>query len=420
MPPAGLQVPFGFEAMVVHEGVGRARHIVARANPENPGGVPDLYVAIRNDRSRPEGGTIALRDTTGDGVYDLEIPFGDIYGTGVDLHDGYLYRSSDTAVYRWKLPTASDEETLVPQGEPERIVGELGHRGQHGAKAFTIAPDGQLYVDVGAPSNANQEKGRTPGSPGVYPADQLENFGGIWVFDADKPGQTQAADGERFATGLRHAVALEYNPGVDALYMVMHGRDQLDSLWPEAYTNEENARLPGEEMHIIRRGDNFGWPYSYWDPQRYERIIAPEYAWKFSDGQFKQPANNPAWKDPITAFPAHWAPNDLIFYQPPEGARYPFPSRYHGAALIAFHGSWNRAPLQQEGYNVGWQPLGKDGLPNGPWETFITGFPGREVVNSPKEADYRPMGLAQGPHGELYVVDSGKGRIWRILYKAGR
>jgi glucose/arabinose dehydrogenase len=109
---------------------------------------------------------------------------------------------------------------------------------------------------------------------------------------------------------------------------------------------------------------------------------------------------------PLIAFPAHWAPNDLEFYTGEQ-----FPERYHGGAFIAFHGSWNRAPNPQEGFQVVFAPA--SGMGFGPaWETFADGF--RNEMDPDDHA--RPVGVAMGPDGSLYVSDSVQGRIWRIMY----
>jgi len=110
------------------------------------------------------------------------------------------------------------------------------------------------------------------------------------------------------------------------------------------------------------------------------------------------------------AFPGHVAPNDLLFYTGDM-----FPERYKNGAFIAFHGSWNRAPEPQEGYYVVFVPFDGEN-PSGDWEVFADGFAGEEVIESTSDAEYRPCGLAQGPDGSLYVVDSNEGKVWRIIH----
>jgi mono/diheme cytochrome c family protein len=99
----------------------------------------------------------------------------------------------------------------------------------------------------------------------------------------------------------------------------------------------------------------------------------------------------------------------LVIYQ---GSQ--FPVDYRNGAFIAFHGSWNRAPRPQSGYNIVFQPL-KDGKAAGHYVIFANGFAGGRI--DPDEAAFRPAGLAEAPDGSLYVSDDIHGRIWKINYK---
>lgn len=389
---AGLTLPAGFGAMVVADNLGRARHIAVNTNG-------DIYVKL--DRYRDDYAMVALRDTTGDGRADIIEYFGDYTGTGIGIHNGYLYFSSDSSVMRYKL----EDNILVPESEPETIAMGFVYQRQHAAKPFTFDGKGNMYVTVGAPSNNCQERDRTPGSPGMDPCPLLEIYAGIWKFSDNKPNQHQVIDGTRYASGIRHAVALRWNQGAGYLYAVQHGRDQLNQFYPGLFTDEQNANLPAEEFLLIREGQTFSWPYCYFDPFRDKFVLSPEYG---GDGNTEGPCNN--YERPIMAFPAHYAPNDLIFYHATQ-----FPKKYREGAFIAFHGSWNRSPYGQEGYNVVFVPM-KGEKPSGTWEVFANNFAGKEYLTSPRDADFRPMGLAVGPDGSLYVSDSQKGRIWRIFY----
>jgi glucose/arabinose dehydrogenase len=186
---------------------------------------------------------------------------------------------------------------------------------------------------------------------------------------------------------------------------MQHGRDQLHDLFPELYDDKASAELPAECMYALKKGDNAGWPYIYYDQLQHKKIMAPEYG-----GDGKKEGGQDAI-DPAIAFPGHLAPNGLLFYTGNQ-----FPARYKNGAFIAFHGSWNRAPLPQAGYFVVFVPF-ENGKPTGKWEVFADGFSGVAVVNAANGAQHRPCGLAQGPDGSLYVTDDLKGTIYRIIYR---
>jgi glucose/arabinose dehydrogenase len=399
----GISLPDGFSATVFADSLGAVRHIAVRDNG-------DVYVTVRNARQLVDpdastGGLAALRDTDQDGRADMIERFGrgDTH-TGMAIHDDHLYYSSATAVYAIEL-----DGNLAPRGASELVIGGFGNSGGgHSAKPITFDNAGHMYVQAGVPSNACQQQARTAGSPGQNPCPQLEHFGGVWRFAADGRGQDQMADGIQYSTGHRNVVALEWNPLSNELFLVMHGRDQLDMLFPEHFTAEQRVELPAEEFHVIAQGDNLGWPYTYYDQIRGERMVSPEYG-----GDGETPAARGAYKDPLIGFPGHWAPNDLLFYTGTQ-----FPPRYRGGAFIAFHGSWNREPANQAGYAVVFVPM-TNGRPSGNWETFADDFEGPAPVPSPASAAHRPAGLAEDPDGSLYITDDAGGRIWKVTYDGG-
>ncbi|MEO1450926.1 MAG: PQQ-dependent sugar dehydrogenase, partial [Bacteroidota bacterium] len=333
--------------------------------------------------------------------YELQEAFGNYKGTGITIHGNYLYASSDVAVYRYEL---SPDQLLPVNPEGEVMIEGFPEQQTHASKSLAVDPAGHMFVTVGAPSNACQEESRTKGSPGIDPCPQLELQAGVWRFDLDKMGQKQG-DGMRYATGIRNIVGLDWNANTNGLFVMQHGRDQLSGLWPDYYTDEESALLPSEELLQVDEGDDFGWPYCYYDQFKDQKMLAPEYG-----GDSEKTGRCEGIEKPVQAFPGHMAPNDLLFYTASS-----FPERFHQGAFIAFHGSWNRAPEPQGGYFVAFVPM-KDGQVTGEWKPFAEGFPGIEVVKSPRDAEYRPMGLALTPKGDLLVADSRKGRIWRIYH----
>jgi glucose/arabinose dehydrogenase len=199
-------------------------------------------------------------------------------------------------------------------------------------------------------------------------------------------------------------VALTLDPA-GQLWAAQHGRDQLGQNWPKLFTLEQSAEKPSEELFPVNEGDDFGWPYCYHDLELGRRVLAPEYG-----GDGRSVGRCEGKKDPAVAFPAHWGPNGLAFYTATQ-----FPARYRGGAFVAFHGSWNRAPLPQAGYRVTFVPF-QDGRPAGSYETFADGF-WHEDGTGPR---HRPVGVAEGPDGSLYITDDAAGRIWRVMYRGGR
>ncbi len=399
----GLVLPSGFEVLTVAEGVGLARHLAVNDNG-------DIYVKTRTK------GNLALRDTTGDGKADIIQSFGDYKDEGylasaMRIHNGYLYFSSIRTVYRQKLTPGK----LVPESEIETILTDDHAHGVdhwHISKPVAFDGKGNMYVPFGAPSNncqvINRMLAATPGAPGLDPCPELEDHAGIWRFDENKTNQTQK-DGERYATGIRSAVAIAWNTTDETLYTVVHGRDNLYTIFPEKFTPWQSAVLPAEEFMKVTKDSNFGWPYYYFDSFKKTRMLSPEYG---GDGEITGEAEK--YNQPLMAFPGHWAPNDLLFYTGDQ-----FPDHYKNGAFITFHGSNNRSPYPQSGYFLCFVPF-KDGAPTGEWEVFADGFGGDKPLETTRDAPYRPMGLSQGPDGSLYLSDSQKGRIWRIMFKGDK
>jgi len=395
-PELGMRIPPGFEATVFAEMEGYARHMAVRDD-----GTLYLALTVRMGRGSTMG-LVAMQDRDGDGVADVIERFAtNIPGTALQFHDGDLYFGSKTAVYRFSF----DGDELIPSGEPEIVVDGFPVQRLHEAKTFAIDNDHNLYVNVGAPSNACMEEFRTRGSQGLLPCPHLEVQASVWRYDADAIGQVQVEDGEQFATGIRNAVAIQWSEEHERVYFLTHGRDALATLYPEYFTVEESAELPSEEMHILVAGGKYGWPYSYYDHIQGKRLLAPEYG-----GDGKKETEAGLYAEPIATFPAHWAPNDLMFYTGEQ-----FPARFRDGAFVVFHGSWNRAPLPQAGYNVVFVPF--DGaLPGPDFEIFAEGFEGADVLENPGAAVHRPTGIAEGVDGELYISSTVSGRVWQVRY----
>jgi glucose/arabinose dehydrogenase len=386
-----ITLPDGFCATIFADEVGVARHLVILADGR-------VYIALedaaessagttkmRGDNGR--GGIAVLRDTTGDGRADVVQRFGDAGGSGIAVRGEHLYFSTPTTVVRYRL--TSD---LVPPEPPDTIVRDLAPGG-HSSRSLTLDSAGGLFVNIGSDGNVCRR---------ADPCSELERRAGVWRFDANQTNQNYAS-GERYATGIRNAVGLAWNEPLGGLYATQHGRDGLHQGWPRLFSAQKSAETPSEEFLRVERGDDFGWPYCYHDPELNRKVLAPEYG---GDGQTV--GRCATIKLPLIGFPGHWGPDGLLFYT---GEL--FPERFRGGAFIAFHGSWNRGPEPEAGYRVVFVPFA-DGQATGSYETFADGFAGKRM--SPSGARHRPVGLAQDSAGALYITDDQRGRVWRVVY----
>jgi len=389
----GLKLPPGFHAFVFADNLGKLEFMTVRPNG-------DIYIHKRNQ------GIVALRCSDGSGRADIMDIFGrnDHGGSDVVFRGDWLYYTTASEVYRYRL----QGQDLFPSSEPERIVTGLPAEEEHVAKTLAFDPQGNLYVEVGSPSNASAVNDRSRGAKGIDPTPLFRTHAGFWKFKPDVKDQTQK-DATRFGTGFPNIRAVAWQPVSQALFVVMSGREQLHDVDPADFTPKQNAELPAEEMHKLTATSNFGWPFTYYDPFQKARMIAPEFG-----GDGKKRDESGKYPAPLVAFPAHWSPRQMIIYTGTQ-----FPKKYRDGAFIAFHGSWDRAPLPQTGYYVGFAPFNSQGMPTGRYEIFADGFAGKSVIFSPQDAKYRPNGLAMGPDGSLYVADSEHGRVWCIFYSAG-
>ena len=402
---SGLALPPGFCATVFADDIGHARHMaVSSANVVYVNTWSGRYYGI----SKPHDGgfLVALQDKSGHGKADVVERFGETVqtlgrgGTGIYIYNGGLFVEINDRIVRYTLPSGS----LVPADAPATVVSGLPLTGDHPMHPFVIDAKGAMYVDVASATNACQAKNRISKSLGDNPCKELETRAGIWLYDANKTNQTFSA-ADRYATGLRNGEGFAID-SAGRIFVSQHGRDQLYGNWPEFYKQEQEATLPAEEFVLLKRGSDYGWPECYYDTFVDKLVLAPEYG-----GDSKKIGVCSEKVAPVAAFPAHWAPNGMVRYDKPQ-----FPDRYRNGVFVAFHGSWNRAPYPQGGYNVVFQPL-SDGRASGLCEVFADGFAG--AVKTPSGAEHRPSGLAVGPDGALYVSDDVRGRIYRITYSGG-
>ncbi len=270
---------------------------------------------------------------------------------GLDLHDGWLYVGETDAVIRVRF----DGETGQVHGEIERIVEGLPAGGNHWTRTLRIGPDGHLYVSVGSSCNVCFEED--------------ERRAAMLRFDAD------GGSPEIFAIGLRNAVGFDWQPGTGDLYATDNGRDLLGDDFPPC------------ELNRVVEGGDYGWPVANGD-----RVLDPDLG---AGHEERARASIP----PEHGFGAHTAPLGIAFLRHPST-----PAAYRDAALAALHGSWNRT--SKAGYSVVSLHFGPDGAVDE--RPFLTGLlEGEDVIG-------RPVDVAQGPDGVIFVSDDYAGVIYRV------
>jgi glucose/arabinose dehydrogenase len=376
-----LTLPAGFSSTLVADSLGKVRHIEVNSQ----GGIYVKLSALKDGK-----GTLYLTDKNKDGLIDTKTAFGDFPGTGVKIKGNYLYSTSNTGVYRYLLNSKGE---VINPDKPELIVDGLLDKKRDNSKSIALDDQNNLYVTIGSYSDACREGNTGKGMPGCP---ILDSAAGIWLFKANKPNQT-FKDGVRYATGLKNSVGIDWNKTTKTLFATHHGRGAFSDKFPEKFTAQQNAELPSETVYELKKGADAGWPFTYYDHIQKKNILAPEYG---GDGKME---GDKKYIQPAVAFPAHLAPNDLLFY-----TGNMFPARYKNGMFVVFHA---KSAELKKGYFVAFVPF-VNGKPSGNWEIFADNF-----TPMTGKVLYRPMGLAQGPDGALYIADDVNGAIFKITYK---
>jgi glucose/arabinose dehydrogenase len=393
----GLKLPSGFHASVVAEGLGASRHIAVRDNG-------DVFISTPRNQQGIGGGIIAIH-MNADHTAGQTQHFGAVDGgTGILFYRGALYASSPGRIYRYNF----HGKGLLPDPEPQIVVD--GMPAIHGSnRIITVDDKGDLYVAMGGSGNICNDPSVAKGKPpvGLKPCPDMGQRAGVWRFSATKLNQQFPKDGTQVATGIRDISALDWSKADGALYGISHGRDQTHTQFPNLISASEDDNI-ADEMHKIGKNTDFGWPYTYYDGVKNVRYTAPEYG-----GDGKTPATGDYDKPVATFQGGRSAPLDLTFYTGKQ-----FPAEYRGGAFVVMHGAGGpQLPGGHNGYDIVFLPFDKNGK-SGAATTFADGFAGPDASykNGGGKAKYRPTGAAVAPDGSLYVVDSNKGRLWRISY----
>ncbi len=290
------------------------------------------------------------------GVTGMEKPH------GLAFHSGYLYVASEKAVFRFpytdgQLSTTADKAQKIadlPYGPSH----DLANGVNHDTRSLTFGPDGKIYVSIG--SDCDLCEGDTRRAK-------------IMQFNDDGSG------GRVFASGLRNAVGLDFDPRTGLLWASVNER------------NKEGNDFPPDYLTPIRDGGDYGWPYCVGKPPQ-------------PDPKFGKSADFCASKDTGAAdIPAHMAPLGIRFYE--GGAN--LPKGYEDGIFVAAHGSQERQPAY--GYEVRFVSLRPGQMAHGS-QVVITGW----LVNGQYWG--RPVDVVFGKDGAMYISDDAGGAVYRVTF----
>jgi glucose/arabinose dehydrogenase len=329
----------------------------------------DLFVA-----DSQAGSILVLRGITAAGkaatistyATGLDHPFGiAFYPAGENPQ--WVYVGNATTVMRFPYKSGD----LKAAGAPQTIVPDLpGYAqlrgGGHWTRDVIFSADGKhMLVSVGSGSNADD--------PDTHPRE----FHRADVLEYTPEGKFV----EVYAYGLRNCVGEAINSITGQLWCSTNERDALgNNLVPDYVTS-------------VKEGGFYGWPWYYMGGHQDPRLMGthPELKSKVIT--------------PDVLVQPHMASLGMTFYPTTKSN---FPSEYDGDGFAAEHGSWNRA--KRGGYEVIRIPM-KNGNATGEYEDFLTGF-----VTADGQVWGRPVGVAVGHDGALYVTDDGSRSVWRVSY----
>ena len=351
IPRQTLVLPNG--DILVAEGRGGS---AAKLKPKDV--IASVIKAQGNTKVKGGNRITLLRDTDGDGTYELKTVFADNLNApyGLAFADGKLYVANQDALVRFDYADGQTKASAPPVKVTD-LPAQINH---HWTKSLAVSDDGrQLYVGIGSNSNIT-ERGM-----------EVEiDRAMVWQIDAATGAH------KPYATGLRNPTALTIQPGSGQLWTVVNERDELGpDLVPDYLTS-------------VREGAFYGWPYSYWGQN-----VDPR-------AQPQNPAKVAAAIKPDYSLGSHVAALGVDFSIPAMG------EKFADGAFVGEHGSWNRD--NPVGYKVIFVPF-SNGKPAGEPIDFATGFRGDDG-----KTRGRPVGVTVDPKGALIIADDLANTIWRV------
>ncbi len=354
-----LSVPSGFEIKVMATGLGNARSLLVM-----PGG--GIYLSRMK-----QGDVWYLKDVNNDGqienVERKRVAQNMSSAHGMSVKDGKLYVAAEKTI--WVMDMAKDGSLSVPRV----FAGGFPDAGQHGARGMHWGPDGYLYAAFGSTNNDL----RTP------------NPEEATMLRISPDGKSR----EIYASGLRHTIGFGWHPVTSVLYGFDQGSD-----W-------HGDNIPPEELNVILRGKNYGWPFCYGDREPDPYVNTSNIPGLITKAEYCAATTSSALNHT-----AHSAAIDLAFYT---GSQ--FPAEYKNSAFEAFRGSWNRS--EPSGYYIGWVQFDANNQPVSV-EPFVSGFVYQDAGGWKQFG--RVAGVAQYTDGSLIFTDDQSGVLYRVIYTGGK
>ena len=313
----------------------------------------------------------------------------------------YVFISETHQINRYTYTTGATtagQRTIVVSNLPSSSSPELGGAYGHELKNIAVGPDNMLYVSIASTSNA---------SPSDAVSDPVRCA--VYRYNFDGTG------GQLFARGLRNAEGLAFLPGSNNLWVTVNQRDNIrfprHTDWNGDGSDDYGKLMqsyvdnhPPEAFTSVKSGANYGWPYA--NPH-------PDTAAGYDNMPFEfDYDNNRDWTNfPESTFTridkgiqAHSAPLGFSFLQASSA-----PPAYRNGAVIALHGSWNRAA--KTGYKIVYFPW--SGALPGAQMDLVKGW----LDESTQGAWGRPVDVVPDIDGDLYISDDHSGTIYKLSYQ---
>lgn len=332
----------------------------------------NLYVSVAKANK-----VLMLPDANQDGIADEVITVAE----NLNAPQGLAFVGDDLLVANQNGVVKLKQEN-GQWSAPQPLITNLP-AGGHTLKNIKLGADGFLYINVGSSCNVCLENDPLRATILRYttagqPAGALVTLG----------RHQQSAV---WARGLRNSQGFAWHPVTKQMFATNNGADNRSAIKNGAVNDE----LPPEHLNKIEAGKHYGWPHCWADPNNLNAQV--------EDPNFRaEPNFCSTTQPPAITFTSHTTPIGITFLDKTN-----WPAEYKSDAIVAMHGSWNRK--QPAGYQLVRVKFKHHQAHVA--EDFATGW----LQNN--RAWGRPVDVAVGADGALYVTDDKLEAIYRISYQ---